>query len=112
MGRSEVIWGPDAHLFRPERWIGPGKCDPTMYDMPTFQGGAPESPRVCLGQGLAIFEVKSLTAELVRRFSFTLARDEVQPPYVPGITLTVNAGLPLIAKRRPVGLRHAVSAPA
>lgn len=47
-GRSEKVWGPDAKVFRPERWItqeGELKRE-SQGQWPAFHAG----PRVCLGK--------------------------------------------------------------
>ena len=52
MGRSEQIWGDDAELFRPERFMDISV--PSPFKFPTFWGG----PRMCLGKPLALMEMK------------------------------------------------------
>lgn len=65
--RSTKTWGPDAHEFRPQRWldkdymsrIPPGAFRP-------FERG----PRDCIGQELAMLEAKIALALTVRKFRF------------------------------------------
>jgi len=96
MGRNKSFWGDDADEFKPSRWMGPDAANPTAYEMPTFQPG----PRQCLGKDLAIYETKFVLVELVRRFKFKLARAPRSPPYIQGITITVNGKLPVQATPR------------
>lgn len=98
MGRSSEIWGDDYAEVRPERWIAQdgSKVEKNDFAMPVFQPGR----RECLGKALALFEAKVLVVELVRKFTFELARKPVDPPYLPGITLTVNGGVPVHTTRR------------
>jgi hypothetical protein len=96
MGRNEKYWGKDANIFKPERWVGPNKVAPTPFEMPVFQSG----PRKCLGEGLAIYEAKFVTCELVRRFQFELARNPIEPLYCPGLILRVNGDVPVYLKQR------------
>mmetsp|Transcript_7514 Transcript_7514/g.12085 ORF Transcript_7514/g.12085 Transcript_7514/m.12085 type:complete len:529 (+) Transcript_7514:3191-4777(+) len=96
MGRSEKVYGKDANEFSPDRWIGANAVQPTEFEMPTFQPGK----RVCLGQDLAKYELYVLTVELVRNFKFRLDRPVPEPPYLNGVTLSFNGGLPVIATRR------------
>jgi len=85
------LWGPDAEVFRPERWLDPKLVDkvastPFMYS--PFYGG----PRVCLGKEFALNEAAYFIVRLLQRFrSFTLA-----PEYMPaGALPPVHwAGLP------------------
>ncbi|KAK0200879.1 cytochrome P450 [Desarmillaria ectypa] len=65
------VWGPDAHVFKPSRWLkmaipidqlprGP------MSGIASFLDG----PRNCLGWRLAVLEFKVILALLIRDFSF------------------------------------------
>ncbi|KAL0389181.1 UNVERIFIED_CONTAM: cytochrome [Sesamum calycinum] len=80
------IWGPDAYEFNPERFANgiTGACKfPHLY-MPFGVG-----PRVCLGQNLALVELKVLIALILSNFSFTLS-----PSYVhsPALSLVIEPG--------------------
>ncbi len=61
------IWGPDARVFRPERWLD----DKYMSTIPTgawrpFERG----PRNCIGQELAMVEAKVVLCAVVRGFEW------------------------------------------
>ena len=61
------IWGPDARIFRPERWLD----DKYMSTIPTgawrpFERG----PRNCIGQELAMVEAKVVLCAVVRGFEW------------------------------------------
>lgn len=63
-------WGPDSYSFNPKRFEKgiTGACKlPHLY-MPFGVG-----PRVCLGQNLALVELKILIALILTNFSFTLS---------------------------------------
>ncbi|KAL2238449.1 cytochrome P450 714C2 [Sesamum indicum] len=80
------IWGPDAYEFNPERFASgiTGACKfPHLY-MPFGVG-----PRVCLGQNLALVELKVLIALILSNFSFTLS-----PSYIhsPALSLVIEPG--------------------
>ncbi|KAK3025842.1 hypothetical protein RJ639_041290 [Escallonia herrerae] len=80
------IWGPDAYKFKPDRFANgiTGACKlPHLY-MP-FEVG----PRVCLGQNLALVELKILISLIVANFSFSLS-----PKYVhkPALNLVIEPG--------------------
>lgn len=71
------IWGPDALQFNPERFQNgiSGACkNPNAY-MPFGFG-----QRVCVGQHLAMVELKLLMALIVTNFSFTLSPKYVHKP--------------------------------
>ena len=63
-------WGPDSYKFNPERFSNgiSGACKiPHLY-MPFGVG-----PRVCLGQNLAMVELKILMALILSKFSVSLS---------------------------------------
>ncbi|KAF8646030.1 hypothetical protein AX16_007455 [Volvariella volvacea WC 439] len=76
--RNSALWGPDADVFDPERWLKPERiaqlvANPTMYT--PFSAG----PRICIGQNYAYNEMSYFLVRLLQRFeSFELA-PEFQP---------------------------------
>ncbi|XP_058767139.1 cytochrome P450 94C1-like [Vicia villosa] len=92
MGRMETIWGPDFMEFKPERWLREGVFVPKCpFKFPVFQAGL----RVCLGKELAIVEMKSVVAALVRRFDVRVVGPNQEPRFAPGLTATFSGGLPV-----------------
>ncbi|PVH71768.1 cytochrome P450 [Cadophora sp. DSE1049] len=67
MHRRKDIWGPDAHLYKPERWINRKHS----WNYLPFNGG----PRVCLGQQFALTEAGYVLARMVQRFDKLERRD-------------------------------------
>ncbi|KAL5569542.1 hypothetical protein UlMin_026117 [Ulmus minor] len=64
------IWGPDVHLFNPQRFENGvrGSCKfPHSYQ--PFGVG----PRVCLGQHFAVAELKILLSLILSKFTFSLS---------------------------------------
>ncbi|KAH7104721.1 cytochrome P450 [Auriculariales sp. MPI-PUGE-AT-0066] len=65
------IFGPDAHLFRPERWLeqreNGGGRKLSEKDILSFSRG----PRHCLGRIFADVEIKAFVVTLVRQFKFS-----------------------------------------
>ena len=55
------IWGPDAGLFRPERWEG-DKLANIGWAYFSFNGG----PRRCLGEDFALMEVSYTVVRLLQ----------------------------------------------
>ncbi|KAH9923790.1 cytochrome P450 [Amylocystis lapponica] len=75
--QNPALWGSDAHIFDPERWLDDRltkfTANPMMY-LP-FSAG----PRICIGQNYALNEASYFLARLMQRFDrFTLA-PEFQP---------------------------------
>ncbi|KDQ28644.1 hypothetical protein PLEOSDRAFT_1039815, partial [Pleurotus ostreatus PC15] len=72
-GRLAYVWGPDAHEFKPERWIEPSKWAGNRAasnfgpyaNLSTFFGGA----RVCIGWRFAYVVSLLLTLTLIRHSS-------------------------------------------
>jgi len=65
---SEEMWG-DPHVFRPERWL-------TGEDMSQkFSLGFSTGPRDCIGQKLAMLEMRFTIVKLLTRYNFTLHGD-------------------------------------
>ncbi|XLR33785.1 hypothetical protein HN51_043060 [Arachis hypogaea] len=90
MGRMERVWGSDCLKFKPERWLHDGVFvpeDPFKY--PVFQAGV----RICLGKELAVVEMKSLVATLIRQFDIRVVGSDTEPRFAPGLTATMRGGL-------------------
>jgi cytochrome P450 len=62
MQRRSDLFGVDADVFRPERWLEPG-FRPGWAFVP-FSGG----PRVCIGQNMALFETMYVVVRFVQEF--------------------------------------------
>ncbi|XP_047154769.1 cytochrome P450 714C2-like isoform X2 [Vigna umbellata] len=71
------IWGDDAYKFKPERFANGtiGSCKLPHVYMPFGVG-----PRVCLGQNLAIVELKMIIALILSKFTFSLSPRYVHSP--------------------------------
>lgn len=82
LGRNASVWGEDAEVFRPERWLR----DETRETEDAFQerlrsmnnadfafgGGS----RICIGKHLGLLEVYKVIATLVSRYNIKLAHPE------------------------------------
>ncbi|KAF4965520.1 hypothetical protein FSARC_6700 [Fusarium sarcochroum] len=72
---SKEIFGQDANLFLPERWLN---ADPARVDAMSevvnlvFSSGKYQ----CLGKPVALIELNKIFVELLRRFDFAMARPE------------------------------------
>ncbi|KAI6003057.1 cytochrome P450 [Pisolithus albus] len=74
INRSTEIWGEDAKVFRPERWLEEDGIPRKAQDIQayrhllTFVDGA----RTCLGKGFAVAEFKAVMSVLVKSFVFEM----------------------------------------
>ncbi|TDL20046.1 cytochrome P450, partial [Rickenella mellea] len=76
--RSKGIWGDDAGIWRPERWLKPLPASVTEAHLPgvyasmmTFLGGG----RSCLGLKFAEMEMKVTLSVLLESFKFTTTKE-------------------------------------
>ncbi|KAE8345518.1 cytochrome P450 [Aspergillus arachidicola] len=102
MHRREDLYGPDAHLFRPERCA---ENLPLYRDEKTaiwgylpFNGG----PRVCLGQDLALVEAAYTVVRILQRFPRVRLGDYPRPQRRPwlGWSSHSTTGVEMIAEER------------
>ncbi|GAA5813761.1 hypothetical protein MFLAVUS_007248 [Mucor flavus] len=96
-GRSEKVWGPDAKIFRPERWIteeGELRRE-SQGQWPAFHAG----PRVCLGQNLATLEALTAIIFLVKRYKFRLMAGQ-EITYQVSLTLPMRYGMKVMVEKR------------
>ncbi|KAK3838840.1 MAG: cytochrome P450 [Linnemannia gamsii] len=94
MGRDEELWGKDARIYNPFRWIGKDK--PSSSKFASFHHG----PRICLGQGFAITEAVTLMSMVFQKFTFELENPDQKANYMPSLTLPMDNGLRVYVKRR------------
>ena len=89
------IWGPDAHMFNPQRFANgvSGSCKQPHVYMPFGVG-----PRVCLGQNFAMAELKILLALLLANFSFSLSPNYRHSP-VHKLVVKPEYGMKLLARK-------------
>lgn len=65
------IFGDDAALFRPERWLDSDK--EKLEVMHRFWMPFGLGSRTCIGKNISLLEITKLVPELVRKFDFELA---------------------------------------
>lgn len=104
--QNPLVWGPDAGVVNPDRWEGlaqvnnktaadaggqdaggGGGVDPRLHPFAfeAFSNG----PRICLGRGFALLELKTILVELVRHFRFVCVESTFTLPN-PSLTLRPN----------------------
>lgn len=102
MNRSSLIWGADAHEFKPERWLDDkGNFVPrNAYEFPVFNGG----PRTCLGRKMAEMVAVQTIATMVLKYDFVevVGRGEEGRERVSknSLTLPMEGGLPVRVRAR------------
>ena len=79
MHRSYKLWGSDANLFKPERWLNGGPTIPRkLCSFISFGAG----PHKCIGEEFARAELKCIMAALFGRYRITFPEGQA----LPGIT--------------------------
>ncbi|KAA8650123.1 hypothetical protein EYZ11_010904 [Aspergillus tanneri] len=88
MHRRTDFYGPDAHLFRPERWQENGRRN---WDYLPFNGG----PRICLGQQYALTEASYTLVKLAQKFDVVECGDpELEVPAIQSsLTMSHDRGV-------------------
>ncbi|KIW06824.1 uncharacterized protein PV09_02504 [Verruconis gallopava] len=104
VNRSRELWGEDACVFRPERWIDADTGRPnntggadSNYSLLTFLHG----PRSCIGQGFAKAELRCLVAAFTWAFEWRLNMREED--VVPAGVITIKPEHGLHLKLRAIG---------
>ncbi|KAF1331244.1 Cytochrome p450, partial [Globisporangium splendens] len=85
MGRMTSVWGPDAEVFNPDRWLDAqtGKIiNVSAFKFVAFNAG----PRLCLGMNLAMLEMKLVVSGILTKFHVEL---------LPGQNITYDFSLTL-----------------
>lgn len=97
MNRDSSIWGEDAHIFRPERWLE--NPAPNNYTYPVFNAG----PRECLGRRLSLVEMKTCLATILPHVTFKLAVPEEEIIIDGQLTIGMSRGLPCFVAAHQTG---------
>ncbi|KAI3450190.1 hypothetical protein Pfo_006855 [Paulownia fortunei] len=89
------IWGFDSYEFNPERFANgiTGACMFPHFYMPFGVG-----PRVCLGQNLALVELKILISLILSEFSFSLSPKYIHSPAL-NVVIEPGHGVNLLIKK-------------
>ncbi|KAK5797260.1 cytochrome P450 [Linnemannia elongata] len=96
MGRSELIWGPDANEYKPSRWMNTEK--PSQYKFPSFNAG----PRSCPGQQFSTIQAATIIGMIFQSFEMELVHPSKTPAYGMSMTLPMANGLAVRIHRRAV----------
>jgi hypothetical protein len=74
MHRDRQFWGEDVAEFKPERFL-PQNADKIM---PNLYRPFEKGPRNCIGQELALIELKVILAMTIREFDIRSTYDELE----------------------------------
>ncbi|WOL13088.1 hypothetical protein Cni_G21857 [Canna indica] len=97
MGRMNYLWGEDAEVFHPERWLEDGVFKPeSPFKFVSFNAG----PRICFGKEFAYKQMKIMAATILHFFKFKLEDESKTDKYRTMFTLQIQDGLPLLAFHR------------
>ncbi|KAL4923372.1 cytochrome P450 [Aspergillus undulatus] len=70
---DKSVFGEDADVFRPERWIE-SEAEASRMDRFIMQFGM--GSRTCLGENISMCEIYKAIPELLKLYTFEIARDE------------------------------------
>ncbi|CAH2043088.1 unnamed protein product, partial [Iphiclides podalirius] len=72
-GRSKHIWGPDALLYKPERWLDPSTASKYASALLTFSTGR----RACIGRRYAVNLIKTILVHCLTEYEFISEADKM-----------------------------------
>ncbi|MCA1993296.1 MAG: cytochrome P450 [Coleofasciculus sp. S288] len=84
---------PEPKQFKPERFL---QRQFSPYEFYPFGGGI----RRCIGEALALFEMKLVLATLMSRYELALAQQEPERPQRRGVTLAPSTGVRMMMQGR------------
>ncbi len=84
---------PEPHQFKPERFLN-HQFSP--YEFMPFGGGV----RRCIGEALAVFEMKLVLATILSRYQIALVDRQPESPRRRGVTLAPARGVKIVVKGR------------
>ncbi|KAJ4341861.1 hypothetical protein N0V87_001526 [Didymella glomerata] len=71
---NKSIFGPDAHVFRPERWLTSNRGERAVLDRNFLAFG--NGPRTCIGKNISLLEMSKVIPQIVRRYDFHVVPNE------------------------------------
>ncbi|KAF8967104.1 cytochrome P450 [Flammula alnicola] len=113
INKSEAFWGPDAGVFRPERWAAPpqgARAIPGLYSNTlTFLNGNPlGGNRACIGYKFALIEIKIFLYVLVKDIEFSIDPAMVIEKKVNVVTRPFVKSEPHLGNQMPLNISRAL----
>ncbi|OQV04996.1 hypothetical protein CLAIMM_09800 [Cladophialophora immunda] len=98
MARMPEIWGEDAAVFNPYRWL---KENGESISYSPFKYHAWNAgPRSCLGRPLATYEGITITVAILQRFDIILSDDSRTYEPLAAMNMGIQGGLPMRVRER------------
>lgn len=82
---------PNPKQFRPERFL---ERQYTPYEFFPFGGGV----RRCIGEALAMFEMKLVLATILKNYQLVLAENQTVTPQRRGVVIAPKGGVKMVLK--------------
>ncbi|KAF7128513.1 hypothetical protein CNMCM5793_003301 [Aspergillus hiratsukae] len=73
---NTTVFGEDAALFRPERWLKPHSSPEQLSSMEKYFMAFGMGSRTCIGKNISILEISKLVPQLIRHYDIRLATPE------------------------------------
>jgi cytochrome P450 len=86
------LWGPDAHVFNPERWMGVNQSKNGGAKSPVAFMTFIQGPRTCIGNQFSKSELLVIAAAFVGRFKFELLHPERELEVALSVTMSPKDG--------------------
>jgi cytochrome P450 len=74
INRDRSVFGEDADVFRPERWLDEKRAKEMEKSFLTFGYGS----RTCVGKNISLMEMQKLVPQLLRYFEFSLVDKDAE----------------------------------
>ncbi|KAM3426610.1 hypothetical protein NHJ13734_009357 [Beauveria thailandica] len=108
------LWGPDAGVFNPDRWMAPGQSSAGGASSAYAQMSFLHGPHGCIGKDFAKAELYAIATCLFGSFKFRLEDPRLENPeapleYAQGITVSPAGGVAMRLERIRAGKRSGVS---
>lgn len=95
---NKSIFGPDAHVFRPERWLTENKEERAVLDRNFLAFG--NGPRTCIGKNISLLEMSKVIPQIVRKYDFELVPNEKGERFSWSTKWFAKPDLKAVVKRR------------
>lgn len=106
--RRPDIWGPDAHLFRPERWLEAAPDARLRYDR-TWELSFGHGRSTCLGRNIALMELGKVFVEVCTSAYAATEGQRGNGPRLSSSIMVANVDNVIVAPTLRLGNRESVA---